>query len=171
MTAEQITAARDAALRPWISRTSERIVRRVRDARRHAEAGFPDVAHLRLTELQGGLWNDLSNARAWFYHQAFAVHRLGFDPGVHQEIHPDQAGEHVARTAQIGTVDHYAGIDQHIEDARRSLRLAVNAGTGLEGWELRHRHRLTAHVRGALSDSQVGLHEAIGHLMIKPELR
>jgi hypothetical protein len=171
------TALADA-LRPWVVRSTSLIANRLRDARAHAEAGRLADATARLDELALSLSEDiLEPAREAFYRESFRTHRLELDPSVvDPDVVADRAGAFAARRAPILSRDQHADVRTLLATAGGELALANGIYAGHysayhQGWEVRHRDRITSHVEGALSNAQVALHNAIMVLMIKPELR
>jgi hypothetical protein len=158
----------DDALRPWLVRSAHAISSRLRDARAHAEAGRPIDAHDRLQELHRSTVATLRDARSRFYDDAFRAHRH-----VHSLLTPTQEGRLTAQSAKIAGYNHEHEIRQAMDHAGEQLHLATVArdldplrrSTPLEIWEGHHRDKLTNHLRGILSDAQIALHNAIGHLI------
>ena len=179
------------ALRPWTDRAAGMIDRRLADARAHAAAGKLDVGHRRLAELTGSLVQHVSDARAAFYRQAFRQHQAALDPDVHQlGLGPTHEGERAARTVAILGRNYFADITDLVEDARASLTSAALADQGgdlhhflpheggggyggsyLESWAQNNRDRLAGLTARNLSDAQIAIFEAVGQILIKPELR
>ena len=60
-----------------------------------------------------------------------------------------------------------------ISDAEAALQSATLGGGGeyLDSWARATRDRLDSRVRRELSDSQIVIFEAVGQILIKPELR
>ena len=60
-----------------------------------------------------------------------------------------------------------------VSDAEAALQSAALAGGGdfLESWAVDARDRIESRVRRELSDSQIAIFEAVGQILIKPELR
>lgn len=170
-------------IRPWLQRARGMIDRRFADARSHAANAKLTEAHARLDELNRGLAEHVSDARAAFYRDAFAWHRQRLDPEIHlMDERPYPDGEVVVRLAKIGGRDVYADLIRLVNRAKMALAVAANAAadervspdlrdTMLSAWEVTHRDGVHHFVRGALSDSQITLHNAIGHVLIRPELR
>jgi hypothetical protein len=145
------------------------IARRVADARAHAEAGRLLPAAERLTELGTALADHVQNARGRFYRDAFR----DLDPAIHRYgIHPDEAGEEVARNAPIAghEIHHLAG-----PNAAAQSDLSRIAGAGpafFAAWEARHAGAITRHMHGHLSDAQIALWNTIRHgRLAREELR
>ena len=166
-----------AALRPWTDRAGRMIERRLDDARAHAAAGQIPTANRRMTELFGSLAGHVADAKGHFYRQAFQQHsRAGLDPAVHQlDLGPDQVGEQAARQAAILGWKHADQLLDVISDAQASLTSAAladqNGGSFLGGWAEQHRDRLAALTARQLSDAQIAIFEAVGQILIRPELR
>jgi hypothetical protein len=177
--------ARDAALFPWLKRSLGLIERRLADARAHSEAGWPELARERLDELQGGLLSAaesagglIRDARASFFRQAISHHERVMDPAA---IDPDfpmsvfPEGEHAVRTVAVGGRHEWNQLGALLAEARASLPLrglsADLSGVAHAGWENRHREAIQGWTRAVLSDSQMVIHNVVGHLMLRPELR
>jgi len=65
-----------------------------------------------------------------------------------------------------------------VEDARAALQSAglAEASSGpdapyLQNWATEHGQRIAARANRELSDSQIAIFEAVGQILIKPELR
>ena len=164
-----------AALRPWLDRAEGLVERRIADARAHAAAGALPTATRRLRELTSSLVNHVGDARAHFYRSAFQQHaRGGLDPDVHQVgLGPTAEGEAAARKATIMQRSIVFDLVDAMSDAEAGLQSAALAGGGdyLDAWAGENRDRLVGRVRGELSDSQIAIFEAVGQILIKPELR
>lgn len=146
-------------LKPHAARASALVAARVADARAHAAHGHHKAAADRLDELAeslGGADGLVRSARTAFYRSA--IGELGLSP---------EAGEEtVVRTARIGGREAPgARTTRAIGDAKRGLRLETNAGAvtheSLAAWASRHARSIEAAARGELSDSQMGIHNAI----------
>jgi hypothetical protein len=169
------------ALRPWTDRAVGVIERRLEDARLHAAAGKLPAGNRRLTELYGSLLQHVSDAKASFYRQAFQQHsRAGLDPEIHQlGLGPDQYGETAARVTPIlGSTYANQALDAmaDVEAALTSATLADQAGgpgggSFLQNWADQHRDRLVSLTARELSTAQIAIFEAVGQILIKPELR
>jgi hypothetical protein len=172
---QEIDLAR--ALRPWTERAAGLVARRLDDARQHAAVGNLPTAEARLRELYGSLARHVSDARAAFYQRSFGAHEI--DPAVHQlGLGPTAEGETVARDARILGRSYDLDFRDLVEDARAALQSAglAEQSSGpdapyLENWAAEHRDRITARVAGELSNSQIAIFEAVGQILIKPELR
>jgi hypothetical protein len=172
---------RDAALAPWLVRSSTAIARRLRDARSHAEAGRLVDAAARLDDLELELQNTvLGPAREKFFYQAFADNAAELDPSiVDPDVVPTAAGAAVAVTHPILGSDHRRAIRSHVDEARHGLKLAHHATWGNPStataahatWEIRHRERIGRGMEGMLSNAQIALHNAVMHLMVRADLR
>ncbi len=128
---------------------------------------------LGLEELHEALYEHAQEARGAFYRAAFGQHaRAGLDPEVHQlGLQPDHSGEAAARAARILGRSFPADLRGLIRGAAGGL---LSVGTGDDDarmWRLVQAKRLTDLARRELSDSQVAIHQAIGQILIKPELR
>ncbi len=178
ITAEQ---AQSDALRPWLVRATSLIANRLRDARAHAEDGRFYDATDRVDELVRALVDDvLRPAREEFYREAFRTHSLELDPDV---VDPsfglDRKGANAAKRAPILGTDQAADVRRLATAALDELRLAAYAPhadpatrrAAHETWELRHQGRLKSATVGHLSNAKVAIHNAVLHLMIKPERR
>jgi hypothetical protein len=166
------------ALRPWTDRAAGMIERRLEDARQHARGGSIGVGRSRLTELFGSLDRHISDARASFYRQAFQQHgRAGLDPEVHQVgLGPDHQGELAARAAPLFGRHYRDELLDVVADAQASLTSAALAeisgsGSFLNSWAGQNRDRLAALTARQLSDGQIAIFEAVGQILVKPELR
>lgn len=132
------------------------------------------AAHARLAELAMSLAAHVGDARATFYRTAFDAQKRAIGPEHRSDVVADARGERAARTATIGRTDHYAEIATAISDAAAGLRLVVATGydaTALQLWEGTHRDRIGTAVDAALTDSQIAIFEAVGRLLIRPDLR
>lgn len=174
-----MTDALDAALRPWILRSDDLIARGIADARAHAELGRAVDAHARLDELRGGVLAIQQDARAEFYRRAFDAHR---DPDIHRtDVGPSEDGERAARDAQIGGQDLWLEAARWATAAARELSGAYAAARTLpdeatrtaafSAWEARHRDAIRHWSRTALSDAQMALHNVVGHILVRPEMK
>ncbi len=163
------------ALRPEADRAAGNVARRLADARQHAAAGNLPTANRRLSELTETLVRHVGDTRAHFYRAAFAQHRrIGLDPDIHDvTLTPDADGEAVVRKAAVLGRDYVADILDTVSDAQAGLQSAILAGGGdyLEVWEAEHRDRLTGRAAAELSNSQIAIFEAVGQILVKPELR
>jgi hypothetical protein len=187
MTDRDLKKAKDDALVPWLVRALSLVTDRLADARIHAASGNGGIAHARLDELDRRLLDPgvglLSRARTAFYRDAFSLHRLyGLDPASHDlSMGPTPEGERAARTAPIAGVDQVAQLRHLIEGAREGLQLVAatdrpSDGAAIRGarwgnWERSNADEIKAGIRAALSNAQIALFEAVGHLLVKPELR
>jgi hypothetical protein len=164
-----------AVLRPWLGRAEGLVGRRIADARQHAAAGSLGIATDRLRELTQQLTRHVSDARAHFYCTSFHDHRrAGLDPDVHDlTMAATPEGEAVARQATILRSDVVFDLVDMVSDAEAALQSATLAGGGeyLDSWASATRDRLDSRVRRELSDSQIVIFEAVGQILIKPELR
>jgi hypothetical protein len=177
--------SRDDTLRPWLVRSSRLVSDRVADARSHGQAGRHLDATSRLTELRralsstdGGL---LPEARTSFYRRAF--HEESFDPTIHDDVRPNELGEHAARYTKIGGRNQALDLRVAIEAVTSTLRALSDAAsadddgnesfwrTSFDVWQRRTTDTLTATIHGMLSDAQMALYEAVGRVRIKPALR
>jgi len=164
-------------LRPWTNRAAAVIERRIADARVHAAAGELPTAVRRLAELHGSLTQHVSDGRAAFYRQAFRQHPI--DPDVHQlGLGPDHHGELAARSAQILGRHYRDELLDLVSEAQASLTSAALAdetglhdGSFLASWQQQHRNRLAAVTAAQLSNAQIAIFEAVGQILVKPELR
>jgi hypothetical protein len=169
-----------AVLVPWLRRAGNVVSSRVHDARSHASDGMTGKADERLTELAVSLRYLLESARSEFYTKAFTTQLMLLDrrlviPG----LGPTTEGEQAARLAPIQGVDQASTIAASVEKARRELALAVAAtynqppqrAVGLEVWEKRHAKLIATTANLALGTSQVALFQAVGQLLIRPEIR
>jgi len=152
------------------------VERRLEDAKAHAGAGKLAVGHRRLDELTAGLSQHVSDARAAFYRQAFRQHHAALDPAVHQlGLGPTHEGEHAARNVAILGRSYFADLSDLVEDAKASLTSATladqNGGSYLQSWAEQNRDRLIGLTARQLSDAQIAIFEAVGQILIKPELR
>jgi hypothetical protein len=165
------------ALRPWTDRAAGLIGRRIEDARQHAAVGNLPVAENRLRELYHAAAQTVSDARGHFYRSSFRAHEI--DPEIHQTgLGPTQDGEQAARNSPILGRSYDLDFRDLVEDARAALQSAglAEQSSGpdapyLENWAEEHRQRITARVAGELSNSQIAIFEAVGQILIKPELR
>ena len=121
------------------------------------------------------LTRHVSDARAHFYRSAFAQHRhAGLDPDVHQlGLAPTPEGEAAARRTEIMGRRYAFDLIDLVSDAEAALTSAALAGGGqhLENWTAENGDRLSSRVRSELSTSQIAIFEAVGQILIKPELR
>jgi hypothetical protein len=163
-----------ATLRPWADRAARLVERRLDDARLHAAAGSPSVAKARLVELYGSLVRHVSDARGHFYRDSFTKHRLDFDPEIHDaSVAPSHDGELAARNTPILGRPYERDLLDLVEDADRALVSATLAGGGtfFENWSTTHRDRIVSRASRELSDAQMAIFEAVGEILVKPELR
>ena len=168
-----------AVVRPWRDRAAGLVQRRLADAMTHAAAGNLPTAEARLSELYGSLARHVSDARGTFYRQAFRQHQPALDPAVHQlGLGPTADGEAAARDAQIMGRSYDVDFRDLVEDARAALQSAglAEQSSGpdapyLQNWAAEHSQRITARANRELSDSQIAIFEAVGQILIKPELR
>lgn len=166
-----------SALRPWQFRTAGIIERRIEDARTHAAADQIQTAGRRISELRNDLADAVEDARGTFYRQAFQQHaRAGLDPEIHQlGLGPDHEGEIAARLAPILGRAHRPETYEAIQDVSAALTSAAladqNGGSFLQSWADQHRDRLVSLTARQLSDAQIAIFEAVGQILIKPELR
>jgi hypothetical protein len=177
--------ARDAALYPWLKRAHALIERRLADARAHSETGRPDLARERLGEIQQELlWAAdsasglIRDARASFFRQAIAHHERFLDPAAIDPDFPVTSfidGEHAVRTVTAGGRHEWNQLGALLAEARTSLPVQGLADDlrvlAHAGWENRHREAIQGWTRAVLSDSQIVIHNVVGHLMLRPELR
>ena len=172
----------DTALRPWTARAANLVSSRLRNAQAHAGDDNDELAASRLFELHQALVNHVSEARGTFYRRAFAHHRRDLDPEIHQvDLGPTAEGEDVARQARILGRDFGTDVAELLKQAGAHLALASaevrrrnrshTQAMALDTWFATNRDRLTSRARRELSNSQMALHHAIGHLLLKPELR
>jgi hypothetical protein len=177
----------DAALAPYVRLARNIVERRMSDARAHAAADRLDEARARLDEMQdalGGSSGVIPRAREQFFVNAFRDQRRALPAHiVRDDVMPTPDGLEAAVEAKIGGRDFRYMLETTIEAARHELKTAANAalvceksvpGMGeamLVGWEVRHREAIVRHVAGALSDSQVTLHNIVGELITKADLQ
>ena len=162
-----------AAIRPWAARAASLVERRIADARMHAAAGSAAVATFRLDELHSSIVGHISDARGAFYRDAFRQHRP-LDPAVHLvDMRGSPHGEAAARSARILGRSYDLDIRDLIEDAKAGLQTAMMADGGhwLANWATDHAERIAARAVGELSDSQIAIFEAVGQVLVRPELR
>ena len=165
------------ALRPSTDRVVRVTERRIQDALAHARSGNLPVASSRMDELGTVLIQHVENARGAFYRQAFQQHaRAGLDPEMHQVgLGPDADGERAARSVPILGRRYNDDLVDAVEDAQAALTSAAladqNGGSFLQSWADQTRDRLTALTARQLSDAQIAIFEAVGQILIKPELR
>jgi hypothetical protein len=164
-----------ATLRPWRDRAARLVERRLDDARMHAAAGREATAKARLVELYGSLVRHVSDARGHFYRESFNQHqRAGLDPDIHElSVGPTHDGELAARNTPILGRPYDRDLLDLVEDADRALTSATLAGGGefLTNWSTTHRDRLVGRANRELSDAQMAIFEAVGEVLVKPELR
>lgn len=165
------------------STTAARLIeRRLRDARSHAEAGIMHDAGDRLDELAESLTGHLRASRRTFYRAAWEDQVKRLDPAIVRTDVAPSDDDTEAETAPIGGEDQASAIVDLIERARRELVLTTGIHQhktdsnlmlpiAIGGWERRHRDALTAGMEMHLSDAQVCLYQAVGRLLVKPELR
>lgn len=170
-------------IRPWLDRARDMVDRRFADAHSHAAAGRIPDALARLDELTRALSGYLSDARGTFYRDAYRWHRQRLDPAIHQmDAQPSIDGEYMARVVKIGGRDAYKDLRRLVDRAKMALGVAASAAGDarvggnlgesiLSAWEVTHREDVYQFARVTLSDSQMALHNAVGHVLIKPELR
>jgi hypothetical protein len=172
MTVDEQRSTMLAALRPWAMRAKQFVDRRFADASSHVERGDVDTAKERMGELGGTLIHHVAAARRHFYHASFNAHRsAGLDPAIHRlDIGPTIEGEDVAarvpilgRDYQRDVLDLVAGANAGVED--------LDDPDALESWQAEHSQRMFSRVLTELSDSQIALHESVGIMLVKPELR
>jgi hypothetical protein len=154
---------------------------RLEDAIQHASAGQLGRAQQRVDELRVDLSRHLSDARASFYHSAFHAHRSrGLSPATHDlSIGPHPAGEAVVRGTPLFGRDHYDDLGDVLEDAKAALQSAALASgqpaaepsSWLENWRTDQAERIGGTMHRMLSDSQIGIFEAVGQILVKPEFR
>src|SRR5262249_17710791 len=142
-----------------------------------------DLAYARLESLLVELSRTVVAARTEFYHRAWPLHESSFDATIRRDdIGPDDEGAAVARNAQIGGRDAYQDLAAIIDSAMTALPIAANAARVpstpaesrqaiLVNWEVRPREAISRQAKTILSDSQIAIHNAVGRLMIKPELQ
>ena len=110
-----------------------------------------------------------------FYRAAFAQHRgAGLNPDVHQtDLAPTPEGESAARRTTVLGRDYALDLTDLVSDAEAALTSASLAGGGdfLEAWAAENGGRLSSRVRSELSTSQIAIFEAVGQILVKPELR
>jgi hypothetical protein len=162
-------------LRPEADRAASIVARRLADAKTHAAVGNLPTASRRLAELTESLARHVADTRGHFYRAAFALHRRnGLDPAIHRtDLAPDPEGEAVVRRAEVLGRNYVADFLDIVSDADAGLESAVLAGGGdyLDAWEDEHRDRLTGRATAELSNSQMAIFEAVGQILLKPELR
>ena len=157
---------------------------RLADARAHAERGDLPTAKERLDELGGTLIERHGEARGHFYRRSFALHRqVGLDPTVHQvELQPTAEGERAVRGATIFGRNLPLDIRDLVADSAASLTsttLAANdprtpahqAAALWSTWQAEQQRRLVGHARRELSDAQIAIFNAVGRILIRPDLR
>jgi hypothetical protein len=178
-----VRTALDRDLDPDVCHAADLIYRRLADARAHAEHGDLPTANARLQELRHGLIIDLQEARVRFYHEAFAHHRNRLDPDVHQvDLRPDFHGDQAVRHAPILGRWLDSDVVDLIKDCEASLTTAALASADsrtppatrralYSTWHSQQHEHLTAYANRQLSDSQIAIYEAVGHLLVRPELR
>jgi len=182
MTSSQELLRADYERRAW--HADALIGSRLADARAHAERGDLPRAKERLDELGRSLTGALQDARGHFYRRAFALHRqAGLDPAVHQaELQPTSEGEQVARDAKIFGRTLQLDITGLIADsvaALTSVVLAANdprtvahvRGNLLGNWQGEQHRRLDGYSRRELSDAQIAIFNAVGRILVLPNLR
>lgn len=185
--ATDLAKAKDDALRPWIARAQDVIKHRIADARAHGQNGALELALSRLDELERELlYPDrglLASARTTFYRQAYDQQRAsGLDPAFfNADDGPGPADEKTAREHTIVGRDQYADIRGLIDSARDELELAAAIdrtsddpsarASRWRNWEQDHRQTLWSEARSAFSDAQIELFEAVGQILLKPDLR
>lgn len=156
-------SAADARLAPRVRR-AERLVRdRLADARAHATLGDRRTAGDRVRGLADDLAEQLGDARAQFYREALASHA--------PHLGPDPDEERIVRARPIGHPPRPPGsrIRDAVAAAYRTLGPAIGDGGGgtasaLAAWQARHQGAIGLAARGELSDSQIGIHNAIYYL-------
>jgi hypothetical protein len=164
----------------WRDRAAGLIHRRVEDAGLHERVGNVAVAADRLDELAAQLWALLKDARADFYHRAFASHRrAGLVPTTHRtDMGPTAEGEDAARNARVH--GRHAGRDlaaltrEASDDLRAISMISADDGTAgslRELWLQTHRDRLERAMARELGDSETALHHAVGRVLLKAEAR
>jgi hypothetical protein len=123
----------------------------------------------------GSLNRHVGDARAHFYRAAFQQHARGdLAPDVHQVgLGPTAEGEAAARQVEIKGHNYTIDLVDIVGDAQTGLQSAALAGGGdyLDAWAGENRDRLVGRIRWELSDSQIAIFEAVGQILIKPELR
>lgn len=165
------------ALRPWTDRAVGVIERRLEDARLHAAAGQIPIARSRVVEVYRVLDQHVADARAAFYRSAFQQHtRAGLDPDIHQVgLGPDHEGEQSARSAPILGRRFGSDMMDVVEDAIAAMTSAALAdqsgGSFLQSWADQTRDRVASLTARELSTAQIAIFEAVGQILIKPELR
>ncbi|MHB8397338.1 MAG: hypothetical protein ACYDCI_00165 [Candidatus Limnocylindrales bacterium] len=176
-----IESAQHAAIRPWLVQASTAIAARLHDARAHAETGRLHSAAERLDELERTLADGvIGPARAQFYRHAFLDQKSVLDRDmIDYTVEPTSSGAIAASTAPILGEDQYQSIGELIDRAGDELKLA-NAVQRPDGrprsayhddWERRHRTAITSAAHGALSNAQMALHNAVGQLLIRADIR
>ena len=173
----------DAAIIPWIERTDAITRDRMSDARAHAKVGDLATATRRLTSLHHGLIGPhgegvIGDARAAFYRD---VHDA-FDPEIHDPSRrfPVPEESQVIRQTPINGRDAHRDLAGLIDQSRQGLTIAAtsmgmmaDAGswTAIDTWHAQHSATIQSWARRTLSDNQMAIASAVGHLRIKPELR
>jgi hypothetical protein len=111
------------ALRPWLDRAADLVIRRIENAHQHAWFGSLPTAEKRLAELASSLKRHVSDARSNFYHQSFLQHaRSALDPDIYQVgLGPEPACEQAARVARVLGQDYSADITDLVKDAKAGL--------------------------------------------------
>jgi hypothetical protein len=171
----------------WATQIRGMVADRLADARAHAMAGVMASAHSRIDELERRVLDRsdgmLSRARCQFYREAFLIHRAGgLDPNEHDRaMEPTAEGQYAAQTASIAGVDQYGQLRRLIEAARDGMQLVRSTDRPTDGptirdarwgnWERQNREEINLAVSRVLSDAQMSILGAIGHLLVKPEFR
>jgi hypothetical protein len=174
----------DRDLAPHTTRAFALIDSRLADARAHAERGALQTGKARLAELAGSLGRHLRDARGAFYRRSFALHRqAGLDPTIHQtELQPTPEGEKVARDAQIFGRNADLDLAGLVEDSSTALQSAYLSAADdrtpraaaqalWSAWENDQHERLMGFAERELSDAQIAIYNAIGRILVRPELR
>jgi hypothetical protein len=167
----------DDGLRTWVAQADTLIARRLGDAGAHIWAGRLANSELRLSELKHGLIDLIENARGTFLRDSFNLHPR--DPAIHNmDVGPTDEAIRAAREAPIAGHDVNKEIDMLIQAARTELANIANRSSAgpqeriaaLGTWQDRHRSAIKSYIVTALSDSQMALFHAVGHLLVKPEM-
>jgi hypothetical protein len=179
----QVELDMNEALRPWLQRASTLVGRRIRDARSSALLGEFNEAQDVLDELAEELADRLlPQARAAFFLAAFESQRSRLPADlVDARVVPTDESRESAMRAPINNVDQAADIRRRIQAASKNLSLAASVGASggggstlwdnLSTWRQRHTAAITAAAVSSLSNAQIALDEAVGRILIRPELR
>jgi len=176
----------DDGLRPWVSRATSLVDRRLRDAHNAADRRHWADASERLEEIHAGLVGTddepgiVRRAREKFYRDAWGQQRRMLGPGVADpSVGPNAEDAKVAQVVPIQGVNQQLLIRASLNDASDALRHAMAARemdfdrspAPLEQWERSQRDRLTSEVRSHLSDAQMALYYGVGQLLLPAAIR